>query len=1209
MTTCPQPEKLPRLPGRKRGVPMTLRWKKTGRQLVLFLFILALAFTAAGSFAHTARADSARQIKSVKIKWMTPDTVSDGNDARLSLRKLNNPSSPLSMQYQIDLILTGEKAHEPGSIRILVPKQIWHKRSDRADGSVLAEGYGDNTFSVPDTQSPGAAWHWEDAEDGQYAIVNDVAIDAAAQIKHQITITNIRMEDIMDMRPSDTLSVTVEATAPGGQKETVTSNELTAVIDTRAVLNQNGAALSATLYSTPENISSTLLSNLPGGPETANGYIYVCWKTPPYYDVSQYFHLDVDLWAGEAEGNGASIPGIVLSRGSGGRVNTQESGEQAGQHYAKAAAIYSFDKSGMDSSKRAEKIWVAYPVAQMQANKTYTIRSAATWKMTEADPARGNDLQEVTTAGATASVEYTHSEWVYPKGTFGVYKYTDSHPGHTHSTISKDGPDNSTNSKHRKNVTYEMSIGALRNGKTVSLEYEVLTVGYGYAYTAGPTEEVPDLPEDWEFDPTHYLNWNYMMETTDSELWPQHIVAPLMAGDYRFDGITVAAPEMFTYGRLQPSQSLFMLEGTTFGYKPDSSLAKPAVEVWIAKNGSDMYELLDTVQVNSGTLWVPFPDNVTGYRTRILTNQAACKLAVWPKVTLLPSENMMILADTLLPHYSNIVLENKVHLKTLYYYSPVRQDEVLPSQAAWLEAAAESEHVVETNDSSLATLNAAGFKVSGAAETEAVVNDTVNRRVKISIAAHVDEESNLSSEELYKEAVALGAIIPETSGTWYILLPKYMVPNTSSIKLRKDSGCNDRIVSVEVTENFRNTGRTLVTVRATMTPHLEHPYSLRGYMDRIRIHMDVYLSWTDYQKLPSSKYVDYYVAFESGNPGRLGNLPDTNGWSQTIGYPDAWPNIQGLSLNSAPRDMKNAMTDLDPDSDDERFVYAIGGFTLNNPDISDQVEFRKDARADALGVWGKGTAGESQVTVTEGGTYTYRLNIATKGDSKTASIILYDAIEEHVPTDESGLDEKKAWSGKWNGKGQWQGTLTSVDLRELINMNCAPVLYYSTEPGLVFGRTGSVNPDDTGILQISFTDWDSSYNLNNQNIWECVEADEIIGGIWNAPGDKHVTAIAVDARRGKQDASAFALWPGQNVSVYLHMKAPDDVGTTDTDPDTWRAKGAYARKTDNASSADEIDWDAVDTIEAGEHWLAVLGVRWDRFDADYRSTDGKYCFE
>jgi hypothetical protein len=86
---------------------------------------------------------------------------------------------------------------------------------------------------------------------------------------------------------------------------------------------------------------------------------------------------------------------------------------------------------------RAQEIWVAYPTAQMQANKTYAIRAAAAWKMTEADPARGSDPQEVSEKSVDASVNYMHSEWEYPAGSFGVYKYTDSHPSHTHTTPAK----------------------------------------------------------------------------------------------------------------------------------------------------------------------------------------------------------------------------------------------------------------------------------------------------------------------------------------------------------------------------------------------------------------------------------------------------------------------------------------------------------------------------------------------------------------------------------------------------------------------------------------------------------------------------------------------------------------------------------------------------------------------------------------------------
>jgi hypothetical protein len=353
------------------------------------------------------------------------------------------------------------------------------------------------TYSVPAAPTEGTSWHWEDTGDGRYVIINDATIDAAASIMFQCTITGLQPNRLVDMLPSDPLKVTVEVTARDGTKDTMDTQELTAVIDTRAALttygSTPGASLTGTVYNSSDNISPNVLSNLPGGAETANGYVFVCWKTRPYYDASQYFRLDMDLWAGEAAGNGAAIPGIVLGRtAGGGTVTTQDSGAQAGEHYSRTVTTYDWDDRGTRPGNRAQEIWVAYPTASMQANKTYAIRAAAAWKMTEADPARGSDPQEVSEKSVDASVNYMHSEWEYPAGSFGVYKYTDSHPSHTHTTPAKDVPDGSTNSYHKKNHTYATAVGALRNNQPVTIEYEVLTTGYGYAYTAGPTSEVPD---------------------------------------------------------------------------------------------------------------------------------------------------------------------------------------------------------------------------------------------------------------------------------------------------------------------------------------------------------------------------------------------------------------------------------------------------------------------------------------------------------------------------------------------------------------------------------------------------------------------------------------------------------------------------------------------------------------------------------------------
>ena len=1150
------------------------------RPMLMLLALLVLFITLNGILTLSAGYAESSQIRSAKIEWMTPDSPSDGLANRLFLRKDDNDSE-ISMQFKIEVVLTGQEPHEPGSVRILFPRQIWHQRSTYyADGTVnTQQGYGGMNFSVPDAPSERNAWHWEKAENGQYAIVNDAAINAATQVSFECTITGIQVSNIVDMRPSDPLKATVEVTTRGGVKDTMSTQELTAVIDTREVLNDPGADMSCQVYSTPEKVPAGIKENLPGGPETANSYVYVRWTTCPLYKGSQYFSLDMDVWAGVAEGNGVSIPGIILGESavSGGTVGTVTSGEQTGEHYSRQTVRYDYDNKTRNSY-RSRDVWAAYPTEQMQNNKTYTIRAASQWTLTEADPEQAGDPREVSRAGATASVNYTHSGWEYPLGQFGVYKYSGSQPSHTHNTPVKDRPDGSTSSQdHKKDKIYEMAVGALRNGQRVTLDYEVLTTGYGYSYTAGPTNEVPDLPEGWEQDHTHYLNWTYRMETTDDEISVSNMGTDgiLGVGDYYFDSITVAAPEIFAYGR--QTQGTYQIPGSEFGYKPDGKLPKPDVEIWVEKNKSGSWELYQTVQLKSGTQKVTFPAdaNVTGYRTVIATNQAACKLAVWPKVTILPSEHVMELAEARLREYTNVVLKNEARQVTTFYWSAERQDEVLPEQTAWLEA--NDDYTTESSDSSLSTLTLAGFKVYGSMPSTGdyllsrVRNDPAKRRVVVTLFAAVYEQSNLTDINKYREAVAAGAITPETSGTWYLLLPEHFEPNTSTIQLRS----GDRVTDVKVTENFRDSGRTLVTVKATLTPDSQrlsdyNTLAQKCCGDTPKITMDMYVSWSDYDKI-KDHYAVYHAAFESGNPGRLGNMPDKSPYYQSIGYPDVWPGTPNTYLGSstvANSQIRRWMSDLDPNSDEERFVYMRGSEDLRNIDLSEQVEFRKDARADQGDTWGRGTRDENQVTVTEDGKYTYRLTVASKQDTKTSGILIYDAIEEYVPHegyDQDDVNGKKAWSGAWQGKGQWKGTLKSVDLKELISDGCGPHLYYSTQDGLVFDD--QIVTTLNGFINFSEAGWGRAYRLDDETIWKEVTGS-LENGKWTVPNDLYVTAIAVDAQRSFQGYTSYELGKGKKVSVYLNMAAPTDGG----DDSKWIAKGAYDHKRDNASTTDDIDW-------------------------------------
>ena len=118
-------------------------FRSTKRPVFLLLVLLALFIAVNGalslSVGYAEGANQKRQILSLKLSWVTPDN--DGDPSRLLVHREFDPDTSFNMQYQIEAILTGQEPHEPGTVRILAPKQILHKRGTSAGGNVLTEGY------------------------------------------------------------------------------------------------------------------------------------------------------------------------------------------------------------------------------------------------------------------------------------------------------------------------------------------------------------------------------------------------------------------------------------------------------------------------------------------------------------------------------------------------------------------------------------------------------------------------------------------------------------------------------------------------------------------------------------------------------------------------------------------------------------------------------------------------------------------------------------------------------------------------------------------------------------------------------------------------------------------------------------------------------------------------------------------------------------
>ena len=152
--------------------------------------------------------------------------------------------------------------------------------------------------------------------------------------------------------------------------------------------------------------------------------------------------------------------------------------------------------------------------------------------------------------------------------------------------------------------------------------------------------------------------------------------------------------------------------------------------------------------------------------------------------------------------------------------------------------------------------------------------------------------------------------------------------------------------------------------------------------------------------------------------------------------------------------------------------------------------------------------------------------------------------------------------GDWQGKGQWRGTLVSVDLSDLIRAGVAPVLYYATQADLQFADStpGMTYDEETALFK------SGNYDLKN-SVWKKATPDA--NGLWTVPDGVIVTAVAVDAGTAA-NGKPFILEPGEALNAYLNMIAPDDEG----DPDTWHAKGAFAHKTDaSGNPIKEVDWE------------------------------------
>ncbi|MBR4039588.1 MAG: Cna B-type domain-containing protein [Clostridia bacterium] len=471
--------------------------------------------------------------------------------------------------------------------------------------------------------------------------------------------------------------------------------------------------------------------------------------------------------------------------------------------------------------------------------------------------------------------------------------------------------------------------------------------------------------------------------------------------------------------------------------------------------------------------------------------------------------------------------------------------------------------VFEGFNYSLATYEAANYGVSLHKRIHGdIKTDNENARLKIPYQAIMSAQSNLRDHIEYMDAVRAGIIPAQTSGVWYDLLPPRVTPLLDTIALRP----GDTITNVYTVNNYRNTGRILLVVEAELSP--QYIFNSRGYADQPTLNFEAAYTWDDLEEYGSE--LTNYVVFESA----VENLPDgTLGTIKNqLGCPDTPASGNNTQTPDMPADIVSALTNLDPNTDENRFVY--GKCTNVVSALTASVSsFSKEVRDDLVNIWTQGIGDQEQVSVYEGNTYTYRLQVDNQLDTASKDIVIYDGLENYVPgsgesatesqlQDKDHVEARKEWNGDWQGKGQWRGTLLQVDLSEFVALGAAPRLLYSQVPGVQFG--GQSRKVAIGAEIAAAPEMTGNYDLTDASLWTEVELDET--GVWIVPETLSVTAIAIDASR-TAEGQAFILRADESVSAYLQMRAPDDHG----DETKFSAKGAYARSSEDPT---QVDWQA-----------------------------------
>lgn len=996
--------------------------------------------------SYTASASEAdgNKIESLSAAWITPDSKPDSD-----INTLNRTWTSIRdefVQLKVNYALSGTHSYPAGAVRITVPKYIFKHRNGRWIGRL--------TQAVPEAPDRSALFAYSQTDD-TITLINTKTLAAATSGVFEMTFRDLSPFDIKDMSSgyvTEAFTPRIEVTTKNGTVISKTSsNSLKAKIDTSATLKS--VQLKNTGIS--EGWNDFWPSELK--PADSESNVYTTWQSETRLTGNQIYNLSISNASFSSTGRTrtARILGYKINS-TGQIIQGSPNGRQ-------------LRSNSNDLNDSYVTYYVSYPSSDFPTHDTYKLGATVTSSLTPIDD------QNIQTKSDSAEVNYTPYKFIPPTG-------------HFHGRKDGAGPVVSNAEGH-----YSMHLNKLRTGVSTDITYKVQSGGFGYKWTQTPNTD--------KENPDNFGKIPYTLEVEDYNvtLDGENTLSP---GDYSFKSLEIGTVTAYSYEKYkQSTQGYFEntqknsveygdINKGQYGYITKQGAFNDAtLAIYGSVNGGEYTKYADVTFNNEaptitakngasvdGTKLI-FPENVTEWKTVTTTKAAAASYAFIPTMTIKPTakvkrvvENLFNNSDTPTTKVANTVrstLDSQHGRADLNIWKPIGID--------YLE----------------------GVATGVSASKSLTYDDSVKlRKATLHYFAKMKYETNLSSEEDVKQAVQEGLITEEKSGTWYDLLPKGVYPITRSVIGRK----GDKVESVEAIPNYKNTGRTLLKVKMSLSPdyHYQSESSStighEGYYDALEIHFDANYSYDDMSD--HGKNLVNYVVYQSNNNSSIGSI---------IGHKGEPDNPLAGNNNKSRAVVGNfaeALTNLDPATDNSSFVYAKDETALA-VDLYALTSLTKTVDVNNENDFGSGLDEEFAKNVYGNSVYKYRLRIKNPEDSESRNIQFFDKIESYTPTADDTYDYKDA---------QWKGTLQGVDVSELEAKGVKPVVYYSTKKNIVLDNTDNRADND----------------LSNRSVWSTT-----------MPTDKSsITAVAIDASK-KADGSPFTLEANGSLQAYLIMRSPE----------------------------------------------------------------------